>query len=173
MKKSELRKLIKEELGSIFNPDRSLPAPIDTGDDLDIGHEDDEPNSLRKDLYRIKKYAGELCEIMEQFDNIEIEVDFPHWFQTKITKAKDLLITTKHYLDGEMKINPDQLFENKSNEEELADYLYTEYIEDAPYGIPSATKIAYEYMMDTDAKINPYYIIKIIKDYKGIELPRK
>jgi hypothetical protein len=31
------------------------------------------------------------------------EVDFPHWWQSKVIKAKDMLVSAKHYLDFEIK----------------------------------------------------------------------
>jgi hypothetical protein len=45
----------------------------------------------------------ELYKMVDQFDNGEQEVDFPHWWQSKIIKAKDMLISAKHYLDFELK----------------------------------------------------------------------
>ena len=72
--------------------------------DLDLGHQDNEPHMLKKDLYRIAKYASELYVIVNDFDNIGTEVDFPHWWQSKIIKAKEMLISAKHYLDGELTI---------------------------------------------------------------------
>ena len=72
--------------------------------DLDLGHQDNEPHMLKKDLYRTAKYAAELYMMVNKFDNKGIEVDFPHWWQSKIIKAKDMLISAKHYLDGELKI---------------------------------------------------------------------
>jgi len=33
------------------------------------------------------------------------EVDFPHWWQAKIIKARDYMVGAKHYLDGEEKID--------------------------------------------------------------------
>ena len=72
--------------------------------DLDLGHQDNEPHMLKKDLYRTAKYAAELYMMVNKFDNKGIEVDFPHWWQSKIIKAKEMLISAKHYLDGELKI---------------------------------------------------------------------
>ena len=72
--------------------------------DLDLGHQDNEPHMLKKDLYRTAKYATELYMMVNKFDNKGIEVDFPHWWQSKIIKAKEMLISAKHYLDGELKI---------------------------------------------------------------------
>ena len=73
-------------------------------EDLDLGHQDNEPHMLKKDLYRIAKYASELYLMVNKFDNKEMEVDFPHWWQSKVIKAKDMLISAKHYLDGELTI---------------------------------------------------------------------
>jgi len=71
-------------------------------EDMDLGHEDDEPHMLKADLYRIGKYAMELYKMVDQFDNGQ-EVDFPHWWQAKIINAKSCLVAAKHYLDFEIK----------------------------------------------------------------------
>ena len=76
-------------------------API--SEDLDIGHQDDEPGMLKADVYRIGKYAMELYKMLDKFDKMDNEVDFPHWWQSKISKAKDMIVSAKHYLDFEMK----------------------------------------------------------------------
>ena len=73
------------------------------GEDLDIGHQDDEPEMLVSDLYRIAKYATELAQMVNELGKLEGEVDFPHWWQSKIIKAKDYMVGAKHYLDGELK----------------------------------------------------------------------
>ena len=71
-------------------------------EDLDLGHTDDEPHMLKGDLYRIGKYAMELYQMVDKFEG-KGEVDFPHWWQSKIIKAKDMLVSAKHYLDFEIK----------------------------------------------------------------------
>ena len=70
-------------------------------EDHDIGHQDNEPHMLKKDLYRIAKYAAELYKMMDKYDNMDHEVDFPHWWQAKVIKAKEMMVSAKHYLDGE------------------------------------------------------------------------
>ena len=70
-------------------------------EDLDLGHEDNEPHMLKSDLYRIGKYAMELYKMVDGFENGD-EVDFPHWWQAKIIKSKDMLVSAKHYLDFEL-----------------------------------------------------------------------
>jgi len=75
----------------------------DLSEDLDIGHQDNEPEMLISDLYRIAKYATELAQMMDELGKLDGEVDFPHWWQSKIIKAKECMVGAKHYLDGELK----------------------------------------------------------------------
>ena len=84
------------------------------GEDLDVGHQDNEPHMLKKDLYRIAKYAAELYKMMDNYDN-QGEVDFPHWWQSKIIKARDYIVKAKHYLDGEEKVDQIDAMLNEEN----------------------------------------------------------
>ena len=86
-----------------FKTDEELIADEPISEDLDIGHQDDEPGMLKADVYRIGKYAMELYKMLDKFDKMDNEVDFPHWWQSKISKAKDMIVSAKHYLDFEMK----------------------------------------------------------------------
>jgi hypothetical protein len=73
-------------------------------DDLDVGHQDNEPRMIKKDIYNMGKYAMEIYKKLDKYDNMGGEVDFPHWWQSKITKAKSMLQSAYDYLDGEEKI---------------------------------------------------------------------
>ena len=70
-------------------------------EDLDVGHQDDEPNMLKKTLYRSAKMASMLYKELDKFDKFPTEVDFPNWWQAKIIKANDYLNAAFDYLDGE------------------------------------------------------------------------
>ena len=74
-------------------------------EDMDIGHQDNEPHMLKKDLYRIAKYAAELYKMVDQFDVDGQEVDFPQWWQAKIITSKEAMVKAKHYLDGELAVD--------------------------------------------------------------------
>jgi hypothetical protein len=103
-------------MGEDYDPDQSqlddedeIPMsyddegkPLGLGEDLDLGHQDNEPHMLKGDLYRIGKYAMELYQMVDQFEG-KGEVDFPHWWQAKIIKAKEMVSSAKHYLDFETK----------------------------------------------------------------------
>jgi hypothetical protein len=88
--------------GKVTKADILKARGVELDEDLDLGHQDDEPHMLKSDLYRIGKYAMELYKMVDQFEG-EQEVDFPHWWQAKIIEAKNMLISAKHYLDFEIK----------------------------------------------------------------------
>lgn len=73
------------------------------GEDLDVGHQDDEPAMLKSDVYRIAKMAAMLYKELDKFDGTQ-EVDFPHWWQAKIIKAYDYLQAAYGFLDGQNKV---------------------------------------------------------------------
>jgi hypothetical protein len=89
-----------EQLKKRIEQLKNTNKPLD--EDLDLGHEDNEPHMLKADLYRIGKYAMELYKMVDQFEGGQ-EVDFPHWWQAKIIQAKSMLVSAKHYLDFEIK----------------------------------------------------------------------
>ena len=85
---------VKDELGSSLSEDLS--------EDIDLGHQDNEPGMLKGDLYKIGKYSMELYQMMDDLEG-QGEVDFPHWWQSKIVTAKNMISGAKHYLEFELK----------------------------------------------------------------------
>jgi len=81
-------------------PDDESQINKNIAEDLDVGHQDNEPAMLKKDVYRIAKMASMLYKQLDNYDNGQ-EVDFPHWWQAKIIKAYDYLQSAYGYLDGE------------------------------------------------------------------------
>jgi hypothetical protein len=88
--------------GKVTKADILKGRGVELDEDLDLGHQDNEPHMLKGDLYRIGKYAMELYQMVDQFEG-KGEVDFPHWWQAKIIKAKEMISSAKHYLDFETK----------------------------------------------------------------------
>jgi hypothetical protein len=70
-------------------------------EDLDLGHEDNEPHMIKAELAHIAKYAMELYRMVDQFEGPQ-EVDFPGWWQSKITTARNMISSAKHYLEFEL-----------------------------------------------------------------------
>ena len=92
----------KEESAILGKKDTFWIKPEDLSEDIDLGHEDNEPGMLKGDLYKIGKYSMELYQMMDDLEG-QGEVDFPHWWQSKIITAKNMISGAKHYLDFELK----------------------------------------------------------------------
>ncbi len=69
-------------------------------DDLDVGHTDNEPHMLKKELARAGQMIQMLYRAVDKYDG-EGEVDFPQWWQKKIIQANAMLDSAFDYLDGE------------------------------------------------------------------------
>lgn len=61
-----------------------------------VNYIDDEGRMAKQQLYKIKKYAQELCNMLD--DNTQLE----GWVQAKITKAEEAIGAVKHYMEYEM-----------------------------------------------------------------------
>jgi NACalpha-BTF3-like transcription factor len=116
------------------------PSPL--SEDLDLGHEDNEPHMIKAELYRIGKYAMELYQMVDGFEG-KGEVDFPAWWQSKITKAQEMMVSAKHYLDFELK----------------------EPAIDAMVGVASAEDILDDTLMVNEVEVGD--MVKIKKEYGG------
>lgn len=131
-------KALKEEEMLKKIVDRYKSKSSGMNEDLDLGHEDDEPHMLRADLYRIAKYAIELYKMLEPFDKMEGEVDLPQWWQEKIIKSKSMLVAAKHYLDFELKEpSIDASLNGAAMEEAIIkkkNRIYYHVLEDSGYG---------------------------------------
>jgi len=110
---------------------RSKLSKEEVKEDIDLGHQDDEPHMIKGELYQIGKYAMELYSMLEKYDEMNQEVDFPAWWQAKITTAKNMMSGVKHYLEFEInepKIDAavDALTDKESHEDESEVYMMGE-----------------------------------------------
>jgi hypothetical protein len=87
-------------------------------EDIDLGHKDNEPHMIKGDLYQIGKYAMELYATLEEIEETGAEVDFPAWWQSKITVAKENMDGAKHYLEFELAEPAVDAFIDKATGEE-------------------------------------------------------
>ena len=89
-----------KQIGKFMMTLPSIQEDID--EDIDLGHQDNEPHMIKGDLYHIGKYAMELYAILEELEETGGEFDFPAWWQAKITSSKENMDSAKHYLEFEM-----------------------------------------------------------------------
>ena len=73
-------------------------------EDLDVGHQDDEPHMLKSELIRAGKMIQMLYQKIDNYDRMGGEVDFPQWWQKKIINANAMLDSAFDYIDGEEKV---------------------------------------------------------------------
>ena len=118
--------------GKVTKADILKGRGVDIDEDIDLGHQDNEPHMLKGDLYRIGKYAMELYQMVDEFEG-KGEVDFPHWWQAKIINAKSCLVAAKHYLDFELKEPTIDAMVGVASDEEV--------IDDAPMMEGEVTKV--------------------------------
>jgi hypothetical protein len=81
----------------------NTPKEDALNEDIDLGHQDNEPHMVKADLYQIAKQASELYKTIDSVDNMG-EVDFPHWWQAKIILAKNYLEGAKDYLESALAV---------------------------------------------------------------------
>jgi len=127
-------------------------------EDLDLGHTDDEPHMIKAELAQIGKYAMELYKMVDQFEGPQ-EVDFPGWWQSKITTAKSMISSAKHYLEFELKEPEIDAMVGVASEEGAIDEKF-------------ASKAQQKYLYATNPKVAEKLGSKMAKkDYKN--LPEK
>lgn len=68
---------------------------------LSVGHIDDEAGMLKQTVYDVVKYGADLYKRLEAYEAMNTHIDFPHWWQAKIVKARDYISMASHYLEFE------------------------------------------------------------------------
>ena len=87
--------------GKVTKADILKARGVELDEDLDLGHQDNEPHMIKAELAQIGEYAMKLYKMVDQFEGPQ-EVDFPAWWQSKITTAKNMISSAKHYLEFEL-----------------------------------------------------------------------
>ena len=105
-----------------------VPEEPEAEGDLDVGHQDDEPSMIKNDVYDIAVYAAKLYKQLHKYEQSDGEVDFPHWWQGKVIKAREFISSAQHYLEAEEKQPAlDQLALEEGVEEASANAIKKEY----------------------------------------------
>ena len=85
---------------------------VNEGEDIDVGHTDDEPNMLKSTALELGQYAAKLIKKLDTYDDMPQEVDFPNWWQAKLILAKDYVQAAHHYLDSKETLGEGRAFIN-------------------------------------------------------------
>ena len=94
---AELKSWFEKGHGVGDEQDESINEDEEVTKDV-IGHRDNEPDMIRKELFKLGKYSVELYKMLGDLPN----GDFPHWWQAKVVKAGQYLSDAKHYLESEL-----------------------------------------------------------------------
>ena len=113
---AELKSWFEKGHGVGDEQDESINEDEEVTKDV-IGHRDNEPDMIRKELFKMGKYSVELYRMLGELPN----GDFPHWWQAKIVKAGQYLSNAKHYLEGELNAPEPEALDKAEAEQEQDD----------------------------------------------------
>ena len=89
-----------EKAASVYNKPMDYDTAVGkVSEDMDVGHVDDEPGMLKQDAYEIAQYSIQLFKLLKHYESLDVEVDFPNWWQRKVMLARDYISKATHYLD--------------------------------------------------------------------------
>jgi hypothetical protein len=69
------------------------------GQDIDLGHVDDEPGMLSQTAYETAVHAANIYKQLKAYERLNTEVDFPNWWQSKVILAKDYISKADSWLE--------------------------------------------------------------------------
>ncbi len=135
-------------------------------EDKDIGHQDDEPNMLKSTALEIMEYGKKLMDKLDKYDDMDEEIDFPNWWQSKLIISKEYLQKAYHYLDSEEKTSKDEVKESSETDELkvlLRDLIQKEIEERGGAAVKAPS--AYGYAEDAEAKIDGSDVAESTEEY--------
>jgi hypothetical protein len=108
---SRLKQIIKEEMEALAMASQA-PQMEAAAPDM-FGEPDEEGGMARGELYKIAKYGQETREMLRDDDQL------PAWVQSKITKCAAMMGDVKHFLEGQMAEQSDEMAPEQ--EDDLSD----------------------------------------------------
>jgi hypothetical protein len=92
---SRLKEIIKEEMDRLSIAEEAPPDMF--------GEPDEEGGMARGELFKIAKYGQEIRDMLKDDDQL------PAWVQSKITKCAAMIGDVKHFLEGQMADQSDEM----------------------------------------------------------------
>ena len=136
-------------------------------EDIDVGHQDDEPDMLKSTAMEIVDYGKKLYDALEKYDEMEDEVDFPNWWQSKLIVSKEYLQKAYHYLDSEEK--KDGVQESINESQPFADFpKFPKLSRDQQESLDELFGFAESYQIFNSFNNNPKKFIQTLDDMAKI-----
>ena len=89
---------IKLENGELYPESVVVNVSRKVGEDVDLGHIDDEPGMLSQTAYEAAVHAASIYKQLKEYETLNEEIDFPNWWQSKIILAKDYISKADSWL---------------------------------------------------------------------------
>ena len=106
---------IKLENGELYPESVVVNVSRKVGEDVDLGHIDDEPGMLSQTAYEAAVHAASIYKQLKQYESLNKEIDFPNWWQSKVILAKDYVSKADNWL--KFTSQEGNFMENKENKE--------------------------------------------------------
>jgi hypothetical protein len=97
---SRLKQIIKEEMDALASNTSAMQEEAQP--DM-FGEPDEEGGMARGELFKIAKYGQELRDMLKDEDQL------PAWVQSKITKCAAMMGDVKHFLEGQLAGQSDEM----------------------------------------------------------------
>jgi hypothetical protein len=69
------------------------------GEDIDVGHIDDEPGMLLQTAYETAVHAANIYKQLKHYESHNQQIDFPNWWQSKVILGKDYIAKADKWLE--------------------------------------------------------------------------
>lgn len=108
------KQILKEEMEALATVSRASTMEEEAPPDM-FGEPDEEGGMARGELFKIAKYGQEVRKMLQDDDQL------PAWVQSKITKCAAMMGDVKHFLEGQMAGQSDEMAPEQEEDETEGD----------------------------------------------------
>jgi hypothetical protein len=105
------KQILKEEMEALAMASQAPRMEEEAAPDM-FGEPDEEGGMARGELFKIAKYGQEVRDMLENDDQL------PAWVQSKITKCAAMMGDVKHFLEGQMADQSEEMAPEEAAEED-------------------------------------------------------
>jgi hypothetical protein len=104
------KQILKEEMEALATTSHASTMEEEAPPDM-FGEPDEEGGMARGELFKIAKYGQEVRKMLQNDDQL------PAWVQSKITKCAAMMGDVKHFLEGQMADQSDEMAPEQEEDE--------------------------------------------------------